>query len=303
MKSRGTLARVASPGAVRLNEHGGVPWRDIWIFVLLAYGLAWLLWSTMLPDMIDTLRDGRTPEGFRASAAVAIGMYAPALAAVVMRLVVSREGLKGVLGTRPRVGMVLLAVFLPMAWVLFIVAFVEGTGIGQSTPDGPLPPLLAILLVAGVPVSAILAFGEEFGWRGYLLPKLLPLGEVKAAVTVALIWGPWHLPVLLVGLNYPGENVLLVILTFQLSVLMLSILHARLFVASGASLVIVALLHGSLNNFSDRLTDADHLSGSPLVVGGGGVLASLFTAPALLLTYRWLRRQRRHRRSAPRGPR
>src|SRR3712207_9024257 len=54
-----------------------------------------------------------------------------------------------------------------------------------------------------------------------------------------------------------------------------------------------SLLHGSLNNFSDRLTDPDHLSGSPLIVSGGGVLTSAIMAVALLLTYRWIRQRQR----------
>jgi membrane protease YdiL (CAAX protease family) len=65
-----------------------------------------------------------------------------------------------------------------------------------------------------VPVGTALAFGEEFGWRGYLLPRLLPLGEVKAAIIVGLIWGPWHLPVLIVGLNYPGEPIIADLVSF-----------------------------------------------------------------------------------------
>jgi membrane protease YdiL (CAAX protease family) len=53
---------------------------------------------------------------------------------------------------------------------------------------------------------AVLTFGEEYGCRGYLLPKLLPLGEVKAAVIVGLIWGLWHAPLLLAGLNFADVN-------------------------------------------------------------------------------------------------
>jgi membrane protease YdiL (CAAX protease family) len=36
-------------------------------------------------------------------------------------------------------------------------------------------------------------------WRGYLLPRLLPLGEIKATLIVAIIWAMWHLPILLIG--------------------------------------------------------------------------------------------------------
>jgi uncharacterized protein len=288
------FAARPSPRAsdVALSDGCGVPWRDVIVFVVLAYGIAWVLWSPLVPTIAETLSMGRTPEKFHAGIEVAIGMYAPAVAALVMRLFVSREGLRGVLGGRPRVWHIVSAVLLPIAIVLGAIAVVVATGIGDATPGGSWIQVLGLLLLAGVPIGAVLAFGEEFGWRGYLLPKLLPLGEVKAAVIVGLVWGPWHLPVLLAGLNYPGENVLALLATFMISVIVLSLLHARFFVASGASLIIVALLHGSLNTFSDRLTDGDHLSGNPLLVSGGGLIASAIVIPVVAIAY-WVARRRR----------
>jgi membrane protease YdiL (CAAX protease family) len=152
--------------------------------------------------------------------------------------------------------------------------------------------LLAILTFVGVPISTALAFGEEFGWRGYLLPRLLPLGEVKAAVIVGLIWGPWHLPVLIVGLNYPGQSIITVLAVFLLSTTLLSLLHTRFYVASGYSLIAVSLLHGSLNTFSDRLTDQNHLSGNPLIVSAGGLIASALLAVGIFIAYRLFARRK-----------
>lgn len=51
-------------------------------------------------------------------------------------------------------------------------------------------------------LNAISTFGEEFGWRGYLQPKLMPLGGRKAVLLTGLIWGIWHWPVILMGYNY-----------------------------------------------------------------------------------------------------
>jgi membrane protease YdiL (CAAX protease family) len=57
-------------------------------------------------------------------------------------------------------------------------------------------------------VNAIPIFGEEFGWRAYLLPKLMPLGGRKAVLLLGVIWGVWHWPVIAMGhnygLDYPG---------------------------------------------------------------------------------------------------
>jgi membrane protease YdiL (CAAX protease family) len=51
-------------------------------------------------------------------------------------------------------------------------------------------------------LNALPSFGEEFGWHGYLLPKLLPLGGRKAILLTGMIWGVWHWPLILMGYNY-----------------------------------------------------------------------------------------------------
>jgi uncharacterized protein len=98
--------------------------------------------------------------------------------------------------------------------------------------------------------------------------------------------------VLIVGLNYPGQSILAVLVVFVLSATLLSLLHVRFFVASGGSLLAVSLLHGSLNTFSDRLTDQNHLSGDPLIVSAGGLIASALLAVGLFIAYRVLARRK-----------
>lgn len=62
--------------------------------------------------------------------------------------------------------------------------------------------------LAGIVVTtlfaSVTAFGEEWGWRGFMLPRLLPLGYGRAILTSGLIWGLWHAPLTLLGWNYPG---------------------------------------------------------------------------------------------------
>ena len=48
--------------------------------------------------------------------------------------------------------------------------------------------------------STLFAFAEEFGWRGFLLPKLLPLGVVPALLISGVCWFAWELPLVLFGL-------------------------------------------------------------------------------------------------------
>ena len=66
---------------------------------------------------------------------------------------------------------------------------------------------LTAFLIAPL-LNAIATFGEEFGWRAYLLPKLRSLGTRKALLLSGVVWGVWHWPVIAMGhnygLDYPG---------------------------------------------------------------------------------------------------
>ncbi len=47
------------------------------------------------------------------------------------------------------------------------------------------------------------AFGEEWGWRGYMMPKLMELmSKPKAIVVGGIIWGIWHAPLTVSGHNF-----------------------------------------------------------------------------------------------------
>ncbi|MEJ2637869.1 MAG: type II CAAX endopeptidase family protein [Calditrichia bacterium] len=62
------------------------------------------------------------------------------------------------------------------------------------------------LALTGIPLSGLAAvFGEEYGWRGFLQDEMGRLGDRRAALVVGLVWGLWHIPVLLSGVHtYPA---------------------------------------------------------------------------------------------------
>ena len=78
---------------------------------------------------------------------------------------------------------------------------------GDGLADA-LPPLglLVALQIFMVPVAALVnsipAFGEELGWRGWLLPAFMPLGTWPALLATGAIWGLWHSPLILLGYNF-----------------------------------------------------------------------------------------------------
>ncbi|WP_246310138.1 CPBP family intramembrane glutamic endopeptidase [Halorarum halophilum] len=84
-------------------------------------------------------------------------------------------------------------------------AFVDSLGAAGATDLDP-TTLVLVQVVAAVTVAPLLnglfAFGEEFGWRGYLLPKLLPLGARRAVLLHGVVWGVWHWPLIAMGYEY-----------------------------------------------------------------------------------------------------
>jgi uncharacterized protein len=76
----------------------------------------------------------------------------------------------------------------------------------------PAPALRLLLtfqmVILGPLLGLIIAFGEEYGWRGYLQTELIRLGRTRGVFLVGVIWGIWHWPVIWMGYNYPGQPVL-----------------------------------------------------------------------------------------------
>ncbi len=186
-----SLPRAALPGDRSVpKERSGVAWRDVTLFTLLSYLIAWALFLPSIPNFFDLLRADETPSELDISVVPILGMFAPLVAAVVMRLFVSKEGLKGSLGPVRRWRFYGLALVLPAVLVSLVIGIDTITGWSDFTWDEGMPLWLQypVLAISALTFIALLTFGEEYGWRGYLLPKLLPLGELKAAVIVGLIW-------------------------------------------------------------------------------------------------------------------
>lgn len=151
---------------------------------------------------------------------------------------------------------------------------------GKPAPFSPetfslLLGLQVILLGSVLGLPAL--WGEEYGWRGYLLPKLLGLGKLRAVVLHGVIWGLWHAPLIAMGYNYPGYPVAGIGMMTLFCVLVGAI-FAWLYYASG-SIWVPSLAHGFLNQgaaYGFMFVSSYHvLLGGPLGLVGLAVLATL----------------------------
>ncbi|KIF07740.1 hypothetical protein PL81_00245, partial [Streptomyces sp. RSD-27] len=160
-----------------------------------------------------------------------------------------------------------------VATALTIPLGLTAVGLTVSTLAGwyapahlPGPGTIAPLVLSAL-VSVPLYFGEELGWQGYLLPRLLPLGRMRGLLAGGAIWGAWHVPMTALGGSYPGHPALLGIPVAVVTAMLLGTVIAAVRLSTGSVWAAVAA-HLSLNEFALPLTG--HVSGplvDPLLAG------------------------------------
>lgn len=137
-----------------------------------------------------------------------------------------------------------------------------------------LPVILALTavsaVVAGFTINGLFAFGEEYGWRGWLADELGGLGAFWANVITGILWGLWHAPLILLGYNYDGYPV--VGMGFMVAwCVAASFLLWRVRQVTG-SVLGPAVMHGAINGFAGvfvlLLVDANPVMAAPLGLVG-----------------------------------
>ena len=149
-------------------------------------------------------------------------------------------------------------------------------------------PTLVILsglrLVLLTPLLAILVyFGEEYGWRGYLQSELFKLGRVRGVLLIGLIWGAWHWPVILMGVNYPGHPLLGILLMTLYSSGNAVILGYA--VLKSGSILLAAYLHGIIDQVVNFIVALGFRPNDPAFSFGIGIYGILLLAIIALLIF------------------
>jgi len=159
---------------------------------------------------------------------IAAAMFMPAIGVLLTRLI-TREGFKNA-WLRPHfkgnIKTYLLAYFGPGILTLlgaviyfcvfpgefdancgYMAATLEAAGTSAETIPMPLSLLMVIqgmqALFLGPILNFVTCFGEEWGWRGYLVPKMSEkLPAIPMLLVTGVIWGLWHAPLTAIGHNY-----------------------------------------------------------------------------------------------------
>ncbi|MGC4943144.1 CPBP family intramembrane glutamic endopeptidase [Kribbella sp. DT2] len=289
---------------------------DLPAYLLIAFSGMWL---AMLPLLITGYhRDSNEPGmGALQQICVYAAMTSPALAALfVLRYVARVPDLRAALGLvlpRPwRKGLAdcLLALFVPLA--LTVAALCVGAAFGvyafdlrdlsgfraEFAPDAggngiPWSTVAgwAVVLILQMLVSLPFFYGEELGWQGYLLPRLMPYGRLIGYAGTALVFALWHLPTLIMGGQYPGYSLLASVGALVVSCLLVVPIFSWLRLRSNSVLPAV-LAHTVVSSATVRtawlLSDSD-VEMDPMSIGlqawPGWIVMGLFVV--------WLVRTRR----------
>ncbi len=194
-------------------------------FFVLAYALTWWVYPLLRFNPLIGL----------------LGLFGPALAAIIVTAVTDgRPGVRALLGRlvcwRVPIPWYVVAIGLPAALSLLAASLSAWFGpavlrVGQLTA-------LDVILV-------VLVAGEELGWRGYALPKLMErFSPLVASVILGVLWGLWHLPTFVIAGTPQYHQP---ILAYLIMTTAYSILLSWVFLHTRGSVLIATLFHGAIN--------------------------------------------------------
>ncbi|HSL21014.1 MAG TPA: type II CAAX endopeptidase family protein [Vicinamibacterales bacterium] len=232
-------------------------------FFFLTFALTWGLWLAVV-----------TPGGSGfvglGGPVFLLGVFAPAL--VALALTAKAEGRVAVTRLLARIGIWQV----PARWYVFAVSYLIAikltgaliyrmtSGAWPAFGNTPLP-----LMLGAIVLSTWVQAGEEVGWRGYALPRLAQrLGLGLASIVLGVIWALWHLPLFFMpGSGSDGQSFPI----YLLHVTALSVAMAWLYWKTGGSLLLVMVMHASVNNTTGIVpaavpgaANAFSFSGSPV---------------------------------------
>jgi membrane protease YdiL (CAAX protease family) len=199
--------------------------KPLLIFIVLAFGLSWAI---VLPIWFDGGLSSPSMQGL-----ATLMMFTPAVGVLGVWAVTRTPAKEWARQTgltlgesRKRTGLLVLTAWLGVPLLAFLAlglsaatglvsldldrlslfrAALEARGIEAPADLGTAALLqIVIAVVAGPVLNAIPALGEEWGWRGWLLPRLLTSNGVLTSLLLSgAVWGVWHAPLTLLGYNYP----------------------------------------------------------------------------------------------------
>jgi uncharacterized protein len=238
----------------------------ITVFIMLTFGVTWSIAATAMlaSDWFNGVFGGlnaRAPMFY-------LAVWSPNIAAFVVTLMVS--GWSGITDLFARL---IRWRVRPWVWIaalgfhpaLMLVVELIGLAFGDPLPTTANWHALAAGLVT-LPLIALGPLGEELGWRGFLLPRLLEqMKPLSAALILGAIWMVWHLPAFFMS-GVPQSNMSLPI--FMLGGMAFNVFITWLFVNARHSILIAGVIpHAIANAWGDAMGPMTWINAGVLVTG------------------------------------
>ncbi|QRN83467.1 CPBP family intramembrane metalloprotease [Chloroflexota bacterium] len=213
--------------------------RKLLSFFLMAF--AWM-WGLNLPRVLAEFGAIEIP-GWLSTTLGYLAAFAPSIMAfILVRRENGREGVKalwksGWKSNGPKVWL-FVAIFLMPIFGLLTLAIMMFFKIEMPWEYGLSP---AMIVPIGLLIWLVGAVPEEYGWRGYALPKLLEkYSPLVASLLLGVIWGVWHLPLHLISTT---TQYAIPIWQYILQIILLTFMFTFLHLKSKGSVLIAGLFH------------------------------------------------------------
>jgi membrane protease YdiL (CAAX protease family) len=226
---------------------------------------------------------------FIGEASLPVTMFTPTVAAVIMLAVIAPEGgfrkVLSLLGL-DRAGFKgwPLAIAGPAAIHLvgLVILSLAGLAVFVAPQLTGSIGFVIFKISTGLAIGTLFALGEEIGWRGYMLPRLLGFGVVPAMLIVGFLHGVWHLPIMLTTDYYHNTgNPMLVVPLFLITLTLAGVFYGFLRLWTG-SVWPVAIAHAAANMAWELMTEMTETK-SPLVLEYVGGESGVIMIAGLLL--------------------
>lgn len=246
-------------------------WMELLAYLLLAYGFTWLVHGMLLFFHLPYSLTFGTP----AMLIYKIGLLGPLLSAVIVTAWLrGRRDVRTLLGRAARWRFPLrwygVAIgTMPALYLLDLALFHDRAPAGFTFFSLPWTPIIGQIWV----VTA-----EEFGWRGFALPRLQSLlGSWGGSLTLGVIWATWHLPMFFVpGSPQYSNHVLADFGSYIYGMTCLTIMMVLLYNRSGGSVLIGMLFHASMNITDYTIHIPALADKTNLLLAGMAIIAALY---------------------------
>jgi len=221
-------------------------------------------------------------------------MWTPGIASILTRIVL-REGKKDIslkLGFFQAIKTIPLTLLFPVfigimaygiAWTTGLVQFAAPDGVINTSLNSAFVKAIIMQMTVGTLIGLITSTGEELGWRGYMTTRLVDAKVPFPLLISGIIWGVWHLPVLILGNYNSGPNLVLSIIFFMISVSSFGYILGRIRLSSG-SVWPAVFLHAAWNAIIQDAFDAfSHGENAIIWTGESGILVA-----ACLMLIAWI---------------